>query len=72
MKTARRNGGGGNVEDWTSSEDIEGTSDRRRVLRVCRGGCWIYTARDCRAAIRYRDEPARVASGLGFRLARSR
>ncbi|HJT79202.1 MAG TPA: formylglycine-generating enzyme family protein, partial [Gemmataceae bacterium] len=40
--------------------------------RVIRGGCWISVgAEDCRAAVRYGDQPGYRGSILGFRLARS-
>ncbi len=63
---------GGNIEDWTSTEDIEGTGDHRRVYRVNRGGCWDRAASYCRAACRWQLEPANVFDDRGFRLARSR
>ena len=37
--------------------------------RVSRGGGWESAARSCRAAARGRDDPARTASDLGFRVA---
>jgi len=62
---------GGNIEDWTSSESVEGSGDSRRVARVYRGGHWSGTARGCRAANRNGSGPALVLTVLGFRLARS-
>ncbi len=38
--------------------------------RVFRGGSWIYDARSCRSARRFRDTPGFRYCGLGFRLAR--
>jgi len=61
----------GNTEDWTSSEDIQGTGDSRRVDRVLRGGGWSYAARRCRAAHRHGYVPTSVFANLGLRLARS-
>ena len=63
---------GGNIRDWTSTENIEGSGPERRVSRVHRGGCWSSVARNCRAALRYWFVPAGVLDGVGFRLARSR
>ena len=62
---------GGNVYDWTSTEDVEGTGESRRAHRVSRGGSWGGAARSCRAAYRWRFEPANVGDNRGFRLARS-
>jgi formylglycine-generating enzyme required for sulfatase activity len=62
---------GGNVYDWTSTEEAQGTGPHRRGWRVYRGGCWSSTARYCRAAYRGRTEPTLVNVNLGFRLARS-
>ena len=62
----------GNVRDWTASEEIQGTGEARRVLRVYRGGDWDRSARNSRAAYRHWLEPTGVNVGIGFRLARSR
>ena len=51
---------------------VEGTGDTRRVDRVYRGGNWLGTARNTRAAFRHGNEPAFVNDVVGFRLARSR
>ena len=61
----------GNMEDWTSTEQFEGTGPARRVFRVRRGGGWDYEARYCRAAYRYGHVPTWCYDYLGIRLARS-
>ena len=53
----------GNVSEWCS--DADGSS------RVYRGGSWGYSARYCRSAYRFRDDPSFGLDDLGFRLALS-
>ena len=36
--------------------------------RVYRGGCWFFSARHARVALRYKYVPANRSSSLGFRL----
>ena len=73
----------GNVWEWTADhwhETYEGAptdgsawinSDRDAGAgRVIRGGSWIGFARICRSAYRYRYDPDRRYSSLGFRCAR--
>ena len=62
----------GNAYDWTSTVEVQGTGESRRVYRVNRGGSWGYTAPYCRAANRWKYEPSYVSGDRGFRLARSR
>ena len=62
---------GGNSQDWTVSEVIEGVGSSRRVSRIIRGGTWTSTARGCRAAFRLHGGPSDIDLSLGFRLARS-
>lgn len=37
-------------------------------LRTVRGGCWIYSGRSCRSAIRYANEPASDHNNVGIRM----
>ena len=53
----------GNVWEWCS--DAEGSS------RVYRGGCWLFVAADCRAALRGTFDPTFRRSSRGSRLALS-
>jgi formylglycine-generating enzyme required for sulfatase activity len=55
----------GNVYEWCSEGSSEGSS------RVFRGGCWYYSAGDCRSANRYGNVPSDRRGDLGFRLALS-
>ena len=56
----------GNVWEWCEDlYDEAGDSGR-----VCRGGSWSYSSRDCTAGFRY-DYPAHRGNRLGFRLAAS-
>ena len=36
--------------------------------RVFRGGCWDFSARDCRSAYRINDDPALRFLNIGFRV----
>lgn len=69
----------GNVWEWCAdwyADSYRGASLRdptgptRGSRRVVRGGGWSSAARNCRAARRDVDEPARRGYYLGFRLAR--
>ena len=64
-------GFGGNIRDWTSTENVEGSGPKRRVSRVRRGGCWNSDTCECRAASRNWSVPTYVLDYVGFRLARS-
>jgi uncharacterized protein (TIGR02996 family) len=54
----------GNVWEWTDTCYDDGSD------RVIRGGSWYSPADDCRAAVRYRSDPARSGGDFGLRLAR--
>ena len=67
----------GNVWEWTCSEyrDPYDGSERRcasggGVLRVLRGGCWVYDGGYLRSAKRDALDPGIRVATLGFRLAR--
>lgn len=53
----------GNVREWCF--DASGT------LRVGRGGSWLYSAINCRVAVRSSRDPASTGDSFGFRVARS-
>ena len=61
--------------DWYGSYPSTSQTDPRGAAsgsyRVRRGGCWGSDAEYCRAAARYRNYPAFLSSGVGFRPARS-
>jgi serine/threonine-protein kinase len=62
-------GTAGNVEEWTSTELVEGRGARARVGRVVRGGGWNGVSSYVRCAARY-DYAADTCSDIvGFRLA---
>jgi serine/threonine-protein kinase len=56
----------GNVWQWCAD-----SFDARGSSRVRRGGSWISSAGNCRAALRRGNAPGDRDGGLGFRLARS-
>ncbi len=66
----------GNVWEWcsdwfgsyssSSQTNPKGPSTGSR--RVCRGGCWLSFARNCRSAYRYNDAPSSRFIYLGLRL----
>ncbi len=68
----------GNVSQWCmdyygpydelNKDDPRATEQKYKNLRVLRGGSWYDNARFCRAACRFRDEPAFRSGGLGFRV----
>ena len=65
-------------KDWSSFEldykypykyyDGRESLDVKRAARVVRGGCWDYSARDCRVAYRFRCAPGDRDGCIGFRL----
>ena len=69
----------GNLFEWCldwytryTSESLinpAGPNDGRR--RVLRGGCWNYSARNCRVSYRLNDSPQHADNYYGFRLAMS-
>ena len=71
----------GNVLEWCSDwfeEDYYKKSPKKNPrgpgngsLRVLRGGCWFFDARDCRTAFRGGFLPADRDYDVGFRLLRS-
>jgi formylglycine-generating enzyme required for sulfatase activity/serine/threonine protein kinase len=69
----------GNVGEWCSDWyrehlDVDVTNPQGPSdgwYRVHRGGCWKFTARDCRSASRARDAQWFRCNALGFRLALS-
>jgi formylglycine-generating enzyme required for sulfatase activity len=44
------------------------SGSRWRPTRICRGGSWLFGARRCRSAYRYRNPPGDSDDNLGFRL----
>jgi hypothetical protein len=62
-------------DDWhenyngAPSDGSAWIDDPRGSFRVIRGGPWDGSARSCRAAFRFRNEPGRRCDVLGFRLA---
>ncbi|MFC2172703.1 SUMF1/EgtB/PvdO family nonheme iron enzyme [Acidobacteriota bacterium] len=64
-------GMGGNVRDWTSTEEIEGEGEEARHSRVVRGGSWDSTSFLCRCASRLSLPPAYVFGNISFRVVRS-
>ena len=68
----------GNVWEWCSDWYSESSSGGRDPvgplqgsLRVDRGGCWYFTARNCRSANRSGNAPVHRRHDLGFRFALS-
>lgn len=66
----------GNVWEWCRDgygKQLSGGTDPGGAtggsLRVLRGGCWNFTARNCRSANRSYFDPAHRYANLGFRLA---
>lgn len=69
----------GNVYEWcqdafdkdyyANSPDVDPTGPSKAGPRMMRGGCWERSARGCRAAYRYRNEPQYQDKILGFRVA---
>ena len=62
----------GNVWEWCMDEyrdyaDATPGAAPPSAARVIRGGAWSSTARDLRAAVRYRLEPGYRDGNLGFR-----
>ena len=57
----------GGMRDWCGDVTYGGDPTRRPV----RGGSWNSYARNCRSAIRLGNEPWRVHTNYGFRLARA-
>jgi serine/threonine protein kinase/formylglycine-generating enzyme required for sulfatase activity len=59
--------------DWYGPELSDGAEDPTGAeagsLRVFRGGCWDYSASDCRSARRSGGEPGSRYDNLGFRVA---
>jgi len=53
----------GNVDEWCWDKEVS--------LRVSRGGCWCYGARDARVSYRNRNLPSYRFDGQGFRLFRT-
>ncbi len=53
----------GGVTEWTSTPAADGTR------RICRGGSWASTLRQCELANRLTTDPAQPFTYLGFRLA---
>ncbi|MBT3219916.1 MAG: SUMF1/EgtB/PvdO family nonheme iron enzyme, partial [Proteobacteria bacterium] len=60
-------GMGGNVRDWCNGYP---PSEKAETAAVVRGGGWSYNARITRVTNRYRLEPWKRKSGIGFRLVR--
>jgi len=66
----------GNVWEWCQDwfgkyggdSHFNPTGPEDGLRRVCRGGCWNCSARDCRVSIRRYNVPDGSDSGLGFRL----
>ena len=61
-------------QDWYGGYGVANEADdplgaREGSGRVSRGGCWIYSARYCRSAIRFGSRPDNRYFGLGFRVA---
>ncbi|MFC2171666.1 formylglycine-generating enzyme family protein, partial [Acidobacteriota bacterium] len=61
-------GMGGNMRDWTSTEEIHGEGNEARHTRVVRGGAWHFTSIGSRCAARNTNGPADVDGDLGFRV----
>ena len=63
------------VEDWYDDYPGGVVTDPRGpgsgAFRVERGGCWFYSAGDCRASFRGAFSPGIGISSLGFRLLRA-
>jgi len=65
----------GNVYEWcqdslrtyTDKTVSDPSGGGEGSVRVVRGGCWNGDARDVRAALRGRYQPARTGDNLGFR-----
>jgi len=62
---------GGNAEEWTSTEMIEGRGSRARLHRVARGGAWKRGPEYSRCAYRLFYLPHFLYDHTGFRLVRS-